>query len=111
GGGGRVTSGARTAPTTSPAKTGVAASTRRWGGAAKPALTRLFSGAARGRAASSPRHKIAMRPRRAVGLDTENGSEFIIVLLFARAREPRAGLGRGTVCETPGACDAPALDT
>ena len=50
------------------------------------------------RAASSPRHRIATRPRRlwtrTLGLDMENGSAFILMLPPARVRGPRAGLGR-----------------
>src|SRR5262245_38687833 len=54
---------------------------------------------------------MAMRPRRAVDLDKENGSAFMIVLLSARARGPRAGLGRGTVLGAPGAWHAPEVGT
>src|ERR1051325_9522886 len=49
--------------------------------AAKTALKRLVPGVTLRRAASSPRHRIAMRPRRAVASDIENGSAFMIVLL------------------------------
>ena len=51
--------------------------------AAKTALNRLVSGVALRRAASSPRHRIAMRPRRAVGSHGKKHSAFIIVLLPA----------------------------
>src|SRR5437588_12245973 len=45
------------------------ASTPTSASAAKTALNRLVAGVALRRAASSPRHRIAMRPRRAVGSD------------------------------------------
>src|SRR5262245_26447150 len=42
------------------------------------ALNRLVSGVTPRRAASSPRHRIATRPRLALGSDIDNGSTFII---------------------------------
>jgi hypothetical protein len=46
-------------------------------------LNRLVPGVALRRAASSPLHRIAMRPRRAADLEMEDGSAFMIVLLSA----------------------------
>src|SRR5262245_36744178 len=54
--------------------------------AAKTALNRLVSGAALRRAASLPRHRMAMRPTRAVASDLENGSAFISVFLPVQDR-------------------------
>src|SRR5262245_7795479 len=61
--------------------------------AAKMALNRLVPGVALRRAALSPRHRIAMRPRRAVESEIENGSGFMIVLLPAqRSNAARAAV-------------------
>src|SRR5262245_18552586 len=64
-----VATRARTAPRIFSSKTTGSASTPTSASAAKTLLNRLVSGVAPWRSASSPRHKMAMRPRRALDLD------------------------------------------
>src|SRR5262249_47454725 len=72
--------------------------------AAKTALNRLVSGVALRRAASSPRHRITMGPRRALGSDMENGAAFIIVLLtrVSARTANRTWTGRGVLANGAG---------
>src|SRR3954463_1899798 len=66
-------------------------------------LKRLVPGAALRRAASSPRHRMATRPRRAAALDMENGSAFMIVLSPRERANREPGLGRGFGSRADGA--------